>query len=210
MLPENGLKEAMQMGISLCEIATGTILKPESRHSHQANMPSIRPSRETDTPAIADIYSHYVLHGSASFEAVPPSVKEMARRRDDVLNRALPHLVAEIGQTVIGYAYAVPYRSRDAYRFTVEDSVYVHPNHAGKGVGRLLLTALIEACEKTLCRQMIAVIGGRDNIASISLHRALGFRDVGVLKSVGFKFGAWVDTVLMQRELGAGNSKAPD
>jgi L-amino acid N-acyltransferase YncA len=173
-------------------------------------MPLIRPSLETDIPAIADIYAHYVLHGSASFEAVPPSVREMAQRRDDVLNRTLPHLVAEIDRNVIGYAYAVPYRTRDAYRFTVEDSVYVHHKHAGKGAGRLLLTALIEACEKTPCRQMIAVIGGGDNIASISLHRALGFRDVGVFKSVGFKLGTWVDTVLMQRELGAGNSTAPD
>lgn len=170
----------------------------------------IRPSLEIDIPAITDIYAHHVAHGSASFETVPPEAAEMARRRQSVLTHGLPYLVAEINTTVVGYASVVPYRPRAAYRFTVEDSVYVHRNHLGKGVGRSLLATLIEACEKTPCRQMVAVIGGTDNVASIQLHRAFGFRDVGVLKSVGFKFGEWVDTVLMQRELGPGDSRKPD
>lgn len=172
--------------------------------------PLVRPSAEIDVPVITGIYAHYVAHGSASFETVSPDAAEMARRRQDVLRHGLPYLVAEVDATVIGYAYVVPYRSRAAYRFTVEDSVYVHRDHVGKGVGRSLLAALVEACEKTSCRQMVAVIGGKHNTASIRLHQGFGFQQVGVLKSVGFKFGAWVDTVLMQLRLGAGDSRLPD
>ena len=172
--------------------------------------PHLRPALESDIPAVAGIYAHYVLHSTASFETVPPDTQEMARRRQDVLKTNLPYLVAEIDGTVVAYAYAVPYRPRAGYRFTVEDSIYVHRDYAGKGIGRLLLAALIEACEKTACRQMLAVIGGRDNTASVRLHHAFGFRQVGLLQSVGFKFGAWVDTVLMQRRLGLGDAGMPD
>jgi L-amino acid N-acyltransferase YncA len=172
--------------------------------------PYIRPSNDRDILSIRDIYAHYVLNSTASFETDPPDENEIARRRQDVLKRSLPYLVAEIDGTVAAYAYAVPYRSRAAYRSTVEDSIYVHPNHLGKGIGRSLLGALIAACEKVSCRQMIAVIGGQNNAASVRLHESLGFRRVGVLQSVGFKLGAWADTLIMQRALGAGDAAQPD
>lgn len=172
-------------------------------------MSVIRASSESDIRAITEIYAHYVVHGTASFETSPPDMKEIERRRRDVLDRNLPYLVAENDGLVLGYAYAAPYRPRAAYRFTVEDSVYVHREHLGKGTGRLLLTALIEACQRIGCRQMVAVIGGKDSAASIALHRSLGFHDIGVLKSVGFKLGAWQDSTLMQRALGAGDSSLP-
>lgn len=172
--------------------------------------PLVRASRENDVPAITAIYAHHVLHGTASFELVPPAESEMMRRRHGVLERGLPYLVTEIDQSVVAYAYAGPYRTRPGYRFTVEDSIYVHPDFVGRGIGRSLLPALISACEKAACRQMVAVIGGRSNDASIRLHRAFGFQHVGVLRSVGFKFGAWQDTTFMQRPLGAGNTSIPD
>lgn len=172
--------------------------------------PHLRSALESDVPSIAGIYAHYVLNSTASFETEPPDAKDIARRRQDVLKIGLPYLVAEINGTVFAYAYAVPYRARAAYRFTVEDSIYVHPAHVGKGIGRSLLAGLITACERTKCRQMVAVIGGQDNAASIRLHRAFGFQHVGVLHSVGFKFGTWVDTVLMQRGLGLGDTRMPD
>jgi L-amino acid N-acyltransferase YncA len=171
--------------------------------------PTLRPSQETDAAAIAEIYGHYVRTSLATFETEPPDAAEIGRRREVVVARGLPHLVAEIDGVVVGYAYAGPYRPRVAYRFTVEDSVYIHPAHARKGIGRLLLEAVIVACEQGGSRQMIAVIGDTGNVASIGLHRALGFREVGVFRSVGFKFGRWVDTVLMQRPLGAGDGSGP-
>jgi len=180
---------------------------------HQASMnskPILRASLEIDLPAISTIYAHYVLNSTATFEIVPPDAAEMAQRRRQVLERGLPFLVAEIDGNVAAYAYAVPYRTRAGYRFTVEDSIYTHPNFLGRGIGRLLLPALIENCEKASCRQMVAVIGGQNNAASIRLHRLFGFQHVGVLKSVGFKFGNWLDTVFMQRALGAGNTTFPD
>ena len=161
----------------------------------------LRPSIPDDLSDIARIYSHYVLHTSATFEIDPPSREEMAKRRSHVLTLGLPYLTAEEHGAVIGYAYAHLYRPRAAYRFTVEDSIYVDPKHAGKGCGQTLLTALISACEKGPWRQMIAVIGDSENLASIGLHRRCGFRDIGTLNSVGFKFDRWVDSVLMQREL---------
>ena len=178
----------------------------------------IRDSQDADIAAISAIYAHHVRHGAASFEEEPPSPAEIARRRADVLARGLPHLVATIDDEVVGYAYASPYRARSAYRFTIENSVYVdHRRHRG-GIGRALLSALIERCEagtsgtsasSTPWRQMIAVIGDSANVPSIALHERLGFRMVGTLRAVGFKFGRWVDTVLMQRELGAGDSRLP-
>jgi L-amino acid N-acyltransferase YncA len=169
----------------------------------------IRASRPEDLPAIREIYAHHVLHGLASFEITPPDVAELARRRDDVLARGLPHLVASREGGVSGYAYAAPYRPRPAYRYTVEDSVYVAPEQIGKGVGRALLRHLIELCEAAGYRQMVAVIGDRGNGPSIGLHAALGFSQVGLLPSVGLKLGRWVDIVIMQRALGAGDRDLP-
>ncbi|HZT89638.1 MAG TPA: GNAT family N-acetyltransferase [Stellaceae bacterium] len=170
---------------------------------------TIRPSAAGDMPAIAAIYAHHVLHGLASFEEVPPDIAEMSRRRDDFVARALPYLVAERAGRVVGYAYASPYRTRSAYRFTVEDSIYIEHAEVGRGIGRALLSALIERCTALGYRQMVAVIGGSDTWPSIRLHEALGFARVGVLQAIGFKFGGWVDTVLMQRPLGAGASAPP-
>ena len=162
----------------------------------------VRDSRDDDVAAIQAIYAHHVLHGTASFEEEPPPPAEMARRRADVLARGLPYLVAEIEGTVAGYSYATPYRTRSAYRFSIENSVYVdHARHRG-GIGRALLSELITRCEHGDWRQMIAVIGDSAHVASISLHTSLGFRTVGTLEAVGFKFGRWLDSVLMQRRLG--------
>jgi L-amino acid N-acyltransferase YncA len=162
----------------------------------------VRPSTADDLGDIARIYGHYVLNSSATFEVEPPDQEEMGRRRSAILTLGLPYLAAEENGMVTGYAYASAYRPRAAYRFTVEDSIYVDPQHARTGCGRALLAALIVQCEQGPWRQMIAVIGDGGNAASISLHREFGFQDVGTLRSVGFKFNRWVDTVLMQRELG--------
>jgi L-amino acid N-acyltransferase YncA len=161
----------------------------------------IRDSRDEDMPKIHAIYGFHVLHGLASFEEEPPSVDELRRRRADVLDRGLPYLVAEAGGGVVGYSYAAPYRSRPAYRFTVENSVYVDHNLRRRGAGYSLLSALIARCVERECRQMIAVIGDSENTASIALHERLGFIRIGTLRAVGFKFGRWVDSVLMQRPL---------
>jgi len=170
---------------------------------------TIRESRDADIPAIARIYAHHVLHGLASFEEVPPSVGEIGTRRVAILERGLPYLIAERAGQVIGYCYAGPYRPRSGYRFTLEDSIYIDAAETGRGLGRLLLQPLIERCGELGYRQMIAVIGGRETIASIRLHQALGFSHMGVLPGIGFKFGRWVDTVLMQRALGDGSSTLP-
>jgi phosphinothricin acetyltransferase len=164
----------------------------------------VRPSTEADLAAITRIYAHHVLHGLASFEEIPPDAAELATRRQDVLRHGLPYLTAEQDGEVAGYCYAAPYRARAAYRFTIEDSVYIDAAHIGHGTGRALLSRLIALCEDGPWRQMIAVIGDRDNHASIRLHRAEGFQMIGTHPAVGFKFGRWVDSVLMQRELGEG------
>ena len=169
----------------------------------------IRPSAVADMPAVAAIYAHFVHHGSGTFEETPPSVEEMTNRRSQVLAERMPYLVAELDGTVVGYAYATIYRSRSAYRFTAEDSIYVHHEQGRSGVGSALLAALIEACEAAGCRQMVAVIGDRENRGSIALHERFGFQPAGVLRSVGFKFGRWIDTVRMQRALGAGDRALP-
>jgi phosphinothricin acetyltransferase len=165
-------------------------------------MTNIRASTENDIPAIAAIYAHHVRTGTASFEIEPPDAAEMLRRRSEITAKGFPYLVAEDGGAVVGYAYAGPYRARLAYRHTVENSIYVRHDMAGKGIGGLLMPALIAACEKNGYKQIIAVIGDSGNAASINLHRKFGFRDVGVLKDVGFKFDRWLDTVFMQRALG--------
>src|SRR6516164_5851176 len=153
----------------------------------------IRPSREGDVAEIAAIYAYHVLHGLASFEEVPPDIDELASRRRDILNRGLPYLVAERSGRVLGYCYAGLYRTRSAYRFTLEDSIYIDQAEVGRGLGRGLLTTLLDRCAELGYRQMVAVIGGSDTWPSIRLHAALGFTRAGVLRAVGFKFGRWVD-----------------
>ncbi|HKE28979.1 MAG TPA: GNAT family N-acetyltransferase [Bryobacteraceae bacterium] len=161
----------------------------------------IRPAVTADFPAIAAIYGHHVLHGTGSFETEAPSVDEMLRRHDEVSRHHLPYVVAEQSGEVVGYAYAAPYRPRPAYRFTVEDSVYMHPERTGKGLGRLLLDAIVGASFATGCKQMIAIIGDSENAASIRLHQSAGFTHVGTLRNVGLKFDRWLDTVIMQKAL---------
>lgn len=169
----------------------------------------IRASGDDDVAAIAAIYSHHVLHGVASFEETPPEPAEMARRRGDILSRGLPYLVAERDGRVVGYCYAGPFRPRVGYRYTLEDSIYIDAAEVGRGIGRALLQPLLERCEELGYRQMIAVIGGRETEASIRLHAVLGFTHVGVFSGIGFKFGRWVDTVLMQKALGPGSATLP-
>jgi phosphinothricin acetyltransferase len=170
----------------------------------------VRPSRERDIRAAARIYAHHVLHGLASFEEIPPDEAELAARREEVLSHGLPHLVAEEAGEVVGYSYAAPYRARSAYRFTIEDSVYIDAGRVGRGIGRALLSRLIELCEEGPWRQMIAVIGDSENHASIGLHQAEGFSMIGTHPAVGFKFGGWVDSVLMQRALKEGALTLPE
>ena len=170
----------------------------------------MRPAAAEDLPAIHAIYAHHVLHGLASFEEEPPPLDEIRRRYDEVLKRGLPWLAADFGGVLAGYGYCAPYRSRSAYRYALEDSVYVRPGSEGRGVGSALLAALIERCEALGYRQLVAVIGDSANAASINLHASFGFLRVGTLRSVGFKFGRWVDSVLMQRPLGPGDAEPPE
>ncbi len=170
----------------------------------------IRPSEDADIATIAAIYGHHVLHGVASFEEVPPPVEEIARRRGDIVGRGLPYLVAERAGSVLGYCYAGPFRPRSAYRYTLEDSIYIAPGEVGRGIGRALLQAVLDQSTQLGYRQMVAVIGGSDTVASIRLHAALGFAPVGTLNGIGYKFGGWVDTVLMQKPLGPGSTMPPD
>jgi phosphinothricin acetyltransferase len=162
----------------------------------------VRAATEEDMAEIARIYGHYVVHTCATFETEAPSREEMAKRRAGILALGLPYLAAEDEGRVIGYAYANAFRPRAAYRFTVEDSIYLDPAAVGRGSGHKLLEALIEQCGHGPWQQMIAVIGDSQNAASVGLHRRFGFREVGTLSAVGFKLGRWVDTVLMQRALG--------
>lgn len=175
-----------------------------------AEGPHVREATAADMPVIAAIYAHHVRHGVASFEEAPPDAEELAQRRAAIVAKGLPYLVAELDGVVVGYAYAAPYRPRPAYRYTVEDSVYLAPEYTGRGLGATLLGALIERCTALGLRQMVAVIGGRQTRASIVLHERMGFAHVGVLEGVGHKFGAWQDTVLMQRTLGEGTHAPPD
>jgi phosphinothricin acetyltransferase len=169
----------------------------------------IRPSTASDVAAIAAIYRHHVLHGIASFEDDPPEADEIGRRRGEIVGRGLPYLVAERAGRVLGYSYASPYRTRSAYRFSVEDSIYIDPAELRRGIGRALLSELIDECAARGYRQMVAVIGGSEQWPSIGLHRALGFTEIGLVRAIGYKFGGWVDTVLMQRPLGEGATTAP-
>jgi L-amino acid N-acyltransferase YncA len=165
----------------------------------------VRPSEPRDLKTITDIYAHAVHYGTASFELEPPDEKDMRARRDSLIENGFPYLVAEQEGTVLGYAYAGPFRMRRAYRALVEDSIYIAPETQNKGVGKALLGSLIHHCEELGFRQMLAVIGDSQSLGSISLHHALGFHQCGILKSTGWKHGRWLDTVLMQRALGEGS-----
>ena len=169
----------------------------------------IRPTTAADLPSITEIYAHAVREGTATFELVPPDLAEMTRRFQALTDGGFPYLVAELNGDVAGYAYASSYRPRPAYRFTVENSVYLRPALHRRGIGRQLLERLIGECEARGFRQMIAVIGDSANAASVGLHAACGFQMIGTHPSVGLKFGRWLDTVMMQRELGAGASTVP-
>jgi L-amino acid N-acyltransferase YncA len=170
---------------------------------------NIRLATLADIPAITRIYAHAVAHGTASFELTPPNEAEMTRRMQALLDGKFPYLVAEVDGGVVGYAYASLYRTRPAYRFTVEDSVYIAPEMHRRGIGKMLLEKLIEASAARGFRQMIAVIGDSDQAASIGVHKACGFEPAGNLRNIGFKLGRWLDTPLMQRELGEGAKTKP-
>ena len=169
----------------------------------------IRPSTPADVPAITAIYGWNVLNGTGTFELDPPDEAEMARRRDDVLSKGLPWLVVQRDGAVLGYAYANHFRPRKAYRFCLEDSVYLAPEAKGQGLGKLLLAELLGRCEAAGARQMLAVIGDSANLGSIGVHRTLGFEHVGVMKAAGWKFDQWRDVVIMQKSLGLGQTSAP-
>ncbi|MDP1693894.1 MAG: N-acetyltransferase family protein [Burkholderiaceae bacterium] len=170
---------------------------------------TIRPSTAADLAAVTRIYGHAVMHGTGTFEIEAPDEPEMARRRDDVLGTGLPWLVAERGGQVLGYAYANHFRPRRAYRFCLEDSLYLDPAAQGLGLGRWLLAELLAQCEARGARQVLAVIGDAANASSIGVHRACGFESCGVFKAAGWKFGRWLDVVLMQKSLGEGGATAP-
>jgi len=169
----------------------------------------VRDASDADMHAVTKIYAAHVLHGLASFEEIPPSLEDMQSRRASVLQLGLPYLVAVMDGRVVGYSYATFYRTRPAYRYTVEDSVYVEDGLNGRGIGTVLLAELIARCERGPWRQMLAVIGDSGNAGSIALHRRMGFTPAGSLTAVGFKLGRWVDSVFMQRALGAGDSTFP-
>ena len=177
---------------------------PSSTRTNDDAEVIVRDTEDADMPTIQAIYAHEVLHGLVSFEEVPPTINELLARRAEILKLSLPYLTAELSGRVVGYGYAAPFRPRPAYRYTIEDSVYVAEGMQGHGIGQALLSALIGRCETGPWRQMIAVIGDSGNAGSIALHHKLGFRHVGTLDATGFKFDRWVDTVLMQRALGPG------
>ena len=169
----------------------------------------IRPSHDDDVEAIAAIYRHHVLHGTGTFEIDPPSAEDMRSRRTEVLARGLPWLVADDAGEIAGFAYCNWFKPRPAYRFSAEDSIYLAPQAQGKGLGRALLAELAAQAERAGVRKLIAVIGDSANAGSIGVHRAQGFRQVGVLSSCGWKFDRWLDVVLMEKALGRGDSCSP-
>lgn len=169
-------------------------------------MTTIRPSTDLDITAIAHIYQHHVLTGTGTFEIDPPSVTDMEARRADVLAKNLPYLVMEVGGKLVGFAYCNWFKPRPAYRFSAEDSIYLAPETIGKGFGKLLLQELMVQAERAGVRKLIAVIGDSENHGSIGVHHACGFNTVGVLSSCGWKFDRWLDVVLMEKPIGAGNS----
>ncbi len=180
------------------------------KKSNKQNVVSLRDSKPADVPAIRRIYAHHVEHSFSSFEEAPPSEPEMATRRQGVLDKGWPHIVAELDGNVVGFAYVAAFRPRSAYRYTVEDSIYVDPDTTRRGVGSALMGALITRAEALGCRQMVAVIGGSDNAPSINLHERFGFKRAATLNATGFKFGRWADTVIMQRAIGPGDEALPE
>jgi len=173
------------------------------------NKLTVRNSENTDLYSIESIYAREVLTGLATFETIPPSLEELKQRRQQLLDKGFPFLVACLDNKVVGYAYAGPYRARAAYQNSIENSVYVNDQVRNRGVGKLLLEHLIAACEKGPWRQMIAVIGNSKNTGSIALHEKLGFRHVGTIEAVGYKLDQWVDTVIMQRAIKSGSETEP-
>lgn len=169
----------------------------------------LRAATDADLPAIQAIYAHHVLHGLGTFEETPPDLAEIAARRKAIVEKGLPWLVADAGGEILGYAYAGPFRPRSAYRFAVEDSIYVAPSAARRGVGKALLAELLTRCAAWGARQMVAVIGDSGNAGSIGVHSALGFANMGKIAGVGFKHGRWVDVVIMQKALGDGMTTLP-
>ncbi len=172
-------------------------------------MIKIRPSLDSDLPAITAIYTHHVLHGTGTFETTPPTEQDMAARRADVLSKGLPYLVIETADGVLGFAYCNWFKPRPAYRFSAEDSIYLAPASAGNGLGRLLLEELMAQAERAGVRKLIAVIGDSANLGSVGVHKACGFQPVGVLAKCGWKFERWLDVVLMDRVIGLGSTQAP-
>lgn len=173
-------------------------------------MPLIRPSSDADLPAITAIYAHHVLHGTGSFETEPPSVADMTTRRADVLSKGLPYLVVEQDGKIAGFAYGNWFKPRPAYRYSVEDSIYMAPDLQGKGLGRALLAELMARFEAVGIRKVMAIVGDSANTGSVGIHLALGFTQVGIVDSCGWKFGAWRDIVIMQKTLGVGNTQPPN
>lgn len=173
-------------------------------------MPSTRASTDADLPAITGIYAHHVLHSTGTFETTPPTEADMAARRADVLSKGLPYLVAEEDGQILGFAYCQWFKPRPAYRFSAEDSIYMHPDARGRGLGKVLLTELMAQAQAKGLRKLIAVIGDSGNAGSIGVHQALGFERVGMFKSCGWKFGRWLDIVLMEKTLGDGDSTPPE
>ena len=174
------------------------------------NLPQVRDARDADLAAVQAIYAHHVRYGLASFEETPPSLEDMAQRRQALADRGLPYLVAELAGDVRGFAYAGPYRPRPAYRYTLENSVYVATGFEGRRIGHLLLAALVGHAAALGYRRMIAVIGDSGNLASIRLHQRLGFRRAGILTATGYKHGRWVDTVILERGLGEADFTLPE
>jgi L-amino acid N-acyltransferase YncA len=174
-----------------------------------SNMLLIRPSRDQDIPAITAIYAHHVLHGTGTFETEAPGINDMAARRSDVLSKGLPFLVAEEDGKVAGFAYGNWFKPRPAYRYSVEDSIYLAPGLQRKGLGRALLAELLTRCEAVGIRKVMAIIGDSANAGSVGVHRALGFTQVGIVEACGWKLGAWRDIVIMQKTLGPGSTEPP-
>ena len=172
-------------------------------------MSIIRPSLDADIPAVTAIYAHHVLNSTGTFETEAPSVQDMTNRRADVLSKGLPYLVAVDGNQVVGFAYGNWFKPRPAYRYSVEDSIYLAPDQHGKGLGRALLAELMARCEAVGIRKMMAIVGDSANAGSVGVHLALGFEQVGKIDACGWKLGAWRDIIIMQKTLGVGNSQPP-
>jgi L-amino acid N-acyltransferase YncA len=173
-------------------------------------MPLIRPSSDDDLPAITAIYSHHVLHGTGSFETEPPSLADMTARRADVLAKGLPYLVVEHEGKIAGFAYGNWFKPRPAYRYSVEDSIYMAPDLQRRGLGRALLAELLAQFEAVGIRKVMAIVGDSANTGSVGIHLAFGFKQVGVVESCGWKFGAWRDIVIMQKAIGPGDTQPPN